>query len=135
VAAVPQHDRKLRAASDLRTPLKPKSTGTGLTEGEAGDVKCLTRSTSAPFFGETGLFFWSTGSGEARSRRPLHDAKRQHAPYMCRMAENHQTDAGHDAAAIARWDDEGGAAASFADKTAPKYRRMDPSERRVEVPT
>jgi hypothetical protein len=47
---------------------------------------------------------------------------------MCRMAENHQTDAGHDAAAIARWDDEGGAAASFADKTAPKYRRMDPSE-------
>jgi len=49
--------------------------------------------------------------------------------------ENHQTDASHDAAAIARWDDEGGAAPSFADKTAQKYRRMGPSERRGEVPT
>jgi hypothetical protein len=47
----------------------------------------------------------------------------------------YQTDASHDAAAIARWDDEGGAAPSFADKTAQKYRKMGPSERRGEVPT
>jgi hypothetical protein len=68
---------------------------------------------------------------------PLHDAKRQHAPFICSMAQrdNHQTDASHDAAAIARWDDEGGAAASVADKTVRKYQRIDPSERRVEVPT
>jgi hypothetical protein len=39
-------------------------------------------------------------------------------PYICGMAqrENHQTDACHGAAAIARCDDEGEAPASFADK-------------------
>jgi hypothetical protein len=54
---------------------------------------------------------------------------------MCGVAQrqNHQTDASHDAAAIARWHDEGGAAAAFAGKTARKYRRIGPSEQRVEV--
>jgi hypothetical protein len=45
--------------------------------------------------------------------------------------ESHQSDASHDAAAIERWDAEGGAAASLVNETARKYRRIGSSEQRV----
>ena len=48
--------------------------------------------------------------------------KRGHAAHIRKMAasENHENDASHYAAAVARWDDEGGAAASFANNTGAK---------------
>jgi hypothetical protein len=43
-------------------------------------------------------------------------------------------DLSHDAD-IARWEDEGATAGSFTDRATRRYRRMAPSERRVEEPT
>jgi hypothetical protein len=48
--------------------------------------------------------------------------------------ENSEADASHHAAAIARWDDEGGAATSFADKTDARISKSGRAKRRVEVP-
>jgi hypothetical protein len=64
-----------------------------------------------------------------------------HAPHIQKMTprENPKADASHHPAAIARWDDEGGAATSFADKIdakvssgRPKWRVEEPASRNVD---
>jgi hypothetical protein len=57
-----------------------------------------------------------------------------HAPHILKMTptQNHRTDADDHAAAIARWDDEGGAAKSSPGKTGVDLSRDRPSGRMTE---